>query len=235
MRPAATPDVCAQHRGGSASAGCQGRAPTAAARESDRQRCPLRLWVSAGPSPTRQHRCAGANWAAATRGCYFGSSPRVFSSDKYARGVADNPVGAERRAETPRCCPAHLAAVASGPWPSQTSPHGAASPCSKESIPMPRHATLCRAGAHAWQTGLPWHRQHPAPRRVYPPAPFLVSQLFSRQRCPSQLTAREKRQQGARGSHGSARRGCGAWLMGNGGNTGRAAPAWCVSLPLRSR
>ncbi|XP_027524992.1 basic proline-rich protein-like [Corapipo altera] len=140
--------------------------------------------------PARQHRGAGANWAAATGGFYFGSRPGGFSSDKHARGVADSPVGAERRAEPPRGCRgpgsehSGPGAIRGGhsPLSPPRGPPSATSPHPKQSIPAPQPALrwaqvgLPGAGSPQPRTGSipsPAPAPSPAPHRLHPQHPSL--------------------------------------------------------------
>lgn len=74
--------------------------------------CAGRVWCQhwLPESQSGSNGRTGASWAAVTRSFYFGSCPSGFSSDKYARGVADNAAGAMRHTEPLRGCPADPAA-----------------------------------------------------------------------------------------------------------------------------
>lgn len=84
--------------------------------ENEASGCAGHVWCQhwlPGSQPGSNRR-TGASRAAATHSFYFGSCPGGFSSDKYARGVADNPAGAVHRAEPPWGCPADPAAGREG-------------------------------------------------------------------------------------------------------------------------
>lgn len=136
-------------------------------------------------APGAEHRGAGANWAAATGGFYFGSRPGGFSSDKHARGVADSPAGAERRAEPPRGCrgagSGRGGPVANSEGHSPTSRPGAP----RSRFPPPRAEHPRAAAGTGGSVPAPAPAPFPASRRQRPSRPGPAARRTGRSRTGS--------------------------------------------------